>query len=110
MIAFLFAFIGAIAAVTAEWLYKQPFVIENIWGHLYLWLPIQFVIGYCVFRMVNLPGTNLLDAFVVFAFFTAFLRIIVSTSILHQTIPTQSWVAFGLLLAATCVKTFWSQA
>ena len=107
MTAFLFAFVGAVAAVTAEWLYKQPFIIDNIWGHIYLWLPIQLMIGYCVFRMANLSG-NLLDAFVVFAFCTALLRVIVSLGILHQTVPTQSWVAFGLLLAATCVKTFWS--
>jgi hypothetical protein len=68
------------------------------------------VIGYCVYRMVNAPGANLIDAFIVFAFCTAVLRIIVATALLRQTIPVQSWIAFGLVLAATCVKTFWSQA
>jgi hypothetical protein len=105
---FLYAFIGGAAAVTAEWLYKQPYVIDAPLKWALAWMPLQAVIGYCVFRMVNMPGATLLDAFIVFAFCTAFLRIFVAIGVLHQTIPLQSWIAFALVLAATCVKTFWS--
>jgi hypothetical protein len=109
VIGFAFGAVAAVAAVAAEWLYKQPFVTAVPWiHHLYLWLPLQLCIGYCIYRLVNLPGTNLLDAFIVFAFCTAFLRIFVAIGVLHQTIPLQSWIAFALVLAATCVKTFWS--
>jgi hypothetical protein len=111
VLGFVFGFGGACAAIAAEWLYKQPFVMDAPWWkHLYLWLPLQLWIGYCIFRLVNMPGTNLLDAVIFFAFGSAVLRIIVATAVLHQTITIQTWVAFGLVLAATCVKTFWSAA
>lgn len=108
VLSFLFALIGGSAAVAAEWLYKQPFVIDGPWKYAFLWMPLQAVIGYCVFRMVNMPGATLIDAFIVFAFCTALLRILVVIFVLNQTITIQAWIAFGLVLAATCVKAFWS--
>lgn len=108
MIAFAFGSVAAIAAVTAEWAYKQEWVTSvPWWHHLHLWVPLQLLIGYCIYRLVNLPEINLLDAFIVFALCTALLRIIIATAVLHQHIPVQSWVGFALVLSATLVKTFW---
>lgn len=104
-VGFLFAGLAGTAAVTAEYLYKTwegPW-----WTGLYMWIPIQLTIGYCVYRMVNLPGTNLLDAFILFALATALLRVVLAICILGQTVPLPSWVGFGLVLLATLVKTFW---
>lgn len=109
VIAFAFGAVAGVAAVVAEWAYKQEWATSvPWWHHLHLWLPLQLVIGYCIYRLVNLPGVNLLDAFVVFAFCTALLRIVTAIFLLHQHIPIQSWVAFALVLSAPLVKTFWN--
>jgi hypothetical protein len=105
-----FGLAAGVLAVSAEWCYKQPWAVDGPWiKYVWVWLPMQLGIGYCIYRLVNLPGTNLLDAFIVFAFCTALLRIIVASAILGQTIPIQSWIGFGLVLSATLVKTFWEK-
>lgn len=101
---YLFGMLAGVAAVIAEILYVRwtgPW-----WTGLHYWLPIQLVIGYSIFRLVTNPGTSLLDAFIVFALCTAILRVGASLW-LGQDIRTGTWVAFGLIILANLIKTFW---
>lgn len=103
--ALFFGMIAGVTAITAEYLYARwtlPWV-AGIW----LWTPLQLLIGYCVYRMVTIPGLSLLDAFIVFAFCTATLRIFVSIVLLDQTVRTGTWVAYGLIIAAQFARTYW---
>lgn len=105
--ALLFGLMAGVPAILAEWLYKVwngPW-----WTGLWLWVPIQLLIGYAIYRLVNIPGMTILEAFVVFAFCTSLLRIVVSYVILHQHITTGAWVAFGLIVLANLVRTFWER-
>ncbi len=98
---------AGLPAVLAEYLYVRWPPGVPWWHGLWMWAPIQLCIGYSIYRLVTLPGTNLLDAFIVFAFCTALLRILLATVILQQDIPIQSWVGFALVFSATLVKYFW---
>lgn len=109
VIGFIYGMGAGIAAVTAEYLYKQWDPVVPWFHGLHMWVPLQLGIGYCIYKLVNLPNTNLLDAFIVFAFCTALLRVVLATMILHQSIPVQSWIAFGLVFSATLIKTFWGK-
>jgi len=103
--AFLFGLMAGVPAILAEYLYKQwtgPW-----WTGLWLWTPLQLMIGYAIYRLVNIPGLSILEAFVVFAACTATLRIVLSVFILHQHITTGAWIAFGLIVLANIVRTFW---
>ena len=108
--AILFGLGAGVPAILAEYLYKQPWATEGPWlKYLWLWAPIQLTIGYSIYRLVNIPGMSILDAFVVFAFCTTFLRILLSAFILNQPIATGTWVAFSLIILANFARTFWSK-
>lgn len=106
--ALLFGLGAGIPAILAEYLYKQPWATAVPWYYnLWIWAPLQLCIGYCIYRLVNIPGMSILEAFVVFAFCTSLLRIVLSAFILKQDISTGAWVAFGLIVLANIIKTFW---
>jgi hypothetical protein len=89
---------AALPAVLAEYLYRT---IHGPWWHyLWAWLPMQLFIGYSVYRLVTVPHTSLLDAFVVFAFSTTALRVFITVVILGDPVRIGTWVALGLLIAA----------
>jgi len=95
---------AGIPAVLAEYLYRT---LPGPWHHyLWLWVPIQMLIGYSIYRLVTIPGSSLLDAMVIWAFCTAGLRIAASLY-LGDNIRTGTWIAFGLVMLATLVKHFW---
>ena len=98
---------AAIPAVLAEFLYRT--LPGPWWGYLYLWLPIQMAIGYAVYRLVTIPQTSLLDAFVVFAFSTTTMRIFVTVVLLHDTVRTGTWIALGLVTMARIVQSIWGR-
>jgi hypothetical protein len=77
------------------------------WHGLWLWIPMQVLIGYCVFRLVTTPGASLVDAFVMFALATALMRAVVAVFMLDQTISKGAWAALGLLLAANLARAYW---
>ena len=104
-----FGIMAAVPAVLAEYLYTRWPPWLAWWQGLPIWLPLQLVIGYAIFRMVTTPGVSLLDAFVIWAACTAGLRILVSCAILGQEIKTGTWIAFGLILAAQVVRAFWEK-
>lgn len=99
--------LAGVPAVTAEYLYRT---LEGPWWkHLYLWAPLQLSIGYCVFRMVTVPNTTLIDAFVVWAFSTTFLRVAISLLILGETVKGGTWFALALLIMARVAQVFWGR-
>ena len=98
---------AAVPAVLAEYLYRT--LPGPWWGYLYLWLPIQMAIGYAVYRLVTIPQTSLLDAFVVFAFSTTTLRVFVTVALLHDTVRTGTWIALGLVIVARIVQSVWGR-
>jgi len=98
---------AAVPAVAAEYLYRR---LEGGWfENLWIYAPISLSISYCIYRLVTIPQTTLLDAFVVWAFSTTLLRVFVSVMILGDPIKGGTWVALGLLLAARFAQTFWGR-
>ena len=98
---------AAVPAVLAEYLYRT---LPGPWlGYIWLWVPLQMSIGYCIYRLVTIPQTALLDAFVVWAFSTTFMRIVVSTLLLQDIVKPGTWFALGLLSMARIAQTFWGR-
>lgn len=105
MTAYIWGLGAGLPAVVAEYLYRT---LPGSWfSHLYIWLPIQLLIGYSIYRLVNSPGVTLLDSLVVFAFCTASFRLFTSIVLLDDTIRTGTWIAFGLVMLANLVKVYW---
>jgi hypothetical protein len=101
---------AALPAVAAEYLYRTWPVDTPWWHGLWMWLPLQLSIGYCIFRLVTVPGTSsLLDAFVVWAFSTTIMRVAVSVLVLGETVKGGTWFALALLTLAQVAKTFWGR-
>ena len=98
---------AAIPAVTAEYLYRT---LKGGWfEHIYLWLPIQLCIGYCIFRLVTIPNLSLIDSFIVFAFSTTALRVFVTVCVLGDPVKGGTWFALALLIMARIAQTFWGR-
>ncbi|HZC81141.1 MAG TPA: hypothetical protein VE222_05390, partial [Nitrospiraceae bacterium] len=73
---------AAVPAVLAEYLYRT---LSGSWlSHIYLWLPLQLSIGYCIYRLVTIPNTTLMDAFVIWALSTIAMRVFVTVAVLHD--------------------------
>ena len=98
---------AAIPAVAAEYLYRT--VTGPWWKYLWLWTPLQLTISYCIYRLLIVPNTSLLDAFVVWAFSTTALRVFVSVAILGEVVKGGTWFALGLLCMARIAQTFWGR-
>ena len=98
---------AAVPAVTAEYLYRT--IKGPWWEYLWAWVPMQLAIGYCIYRLVTIPQTTLLDAFIVWAFSTTALRVILSVLILQDPVKGGTWFALGLLLMARVAQTFWGR-
>lgn len=98
---------AAIPAVLAEYLYRT--LPGPWWTYLYLWVPLQMSIGYSVYRLVTIPHTSLIDAFVVFAFSTTVMRVFATVVLLHDTVRMGSWLAFGLVILARITQAAWGR-
>lgn len=98
---------AAVPAVLAEYLYRT--MTGTWWHYLWLWVPIQTAIGYAVYRLVTIPHTSLIDAFVVFAFSTTALRVFVSVVVLGDPVKGGTWFALGLLVMARIAQTSWGR-
>lgn len=102
--AFIWGFGAGVPAVVLEYLYRT--LPGPWWTYLWLYAPMQLLIGYSIYRMVTTPGVTLLDSLVVFAACTAGLRII-ATFALGDTVRAATWTAFGLVMLANVVRTYW---
>ena len=105
--AILWGLVAAVPAVLAEYLYR---VLPGPWHHyLYLWVPIQLAIGYSIFNLVRIPNQSLLDSFVIWAFSTTAMRVLISVIFLGETIKGGTWFALGLLIMARVAQSFWGR-
>jgi len=98
---------AAVPAVLAEYLYRT--LPGPWWTYLYLWVPMQLTIGYCIYRLVSIPNTALMDAFIVWAFSTTFMRVAISVLVLRDQIKGGTWFALGLLMMARVAQSFWGR-
>lgn len=98
---------AALPAVTAEYLYRlhpQSWV-ERAW----VYIPLAIAINYCVYRLVTIPQTSLIDAFIVFAFATTGLRVFASVVLLGDPVKGGTWFALALLILARVAQTYWGR-
>lgn len=103
----LWGLLAAVPAVTAEYLYRT---LEGSWlRHLYLWVPLQLSISYCIYRLVNIPGAALVDAFVVWSFSTVFMRVFVSVALLGESVRGGTWYALALIVMARVAQVAWGR-
>lgn len=105
--AVLWGLAAAIPAVFAEYLYRT--ITGSWWTYLWIWTPLQLTIGYSVYRLVTIPHTTLLDAFVVFAFSTTAMRVVVSVVVLGDEVVQGTWIALGLVILARVAQTWWGR-
>lgn len=98
---------AAVPAVTAEYLYRT---LPGPWWHyIYLWVPMQLAIGYCIYRLVSIPQTSLLDAFIVWAFSTTVMRVFITVVLLGDSVKPGTWFALGLLIMARIAQAYWGR-
>lgn len=100
----LWGLFAALPAVAAEYLYRT--LPGSWWSHLHLWVPLQLMIGYGVYRLVTIPHTSLIDAFVVFSFSTITLRVAISLFVLGDDVKLGTWVALALVVLARAAQTW----
>lgn len=104
---------AAIPAVLAEYLYRTlPGTDGSVHGwakYLYIWIPIQLSIGFFIYKLVSIPNTSLLDAFVIWAFSTTAIRVLITVVFLGDNVKAGTWFALGLLVMANIAKTFWGR-
>ena len=74
-----------------------------------MWLPLQMAIGYSVYRLVTIPQTSLLDAFIVFAVSTTAMRVFLTVVVLHDVVRTGTWLALALVILARITQAFWGR-
>lgn len=107
------AFWGLVAAFPAvgnEYLYRRLAAQDGSWlDWWYIWVPSQLVISYAIWRLVTVPDTTLLDAFVIWALSTTLLRVFVSVAVLGDTVAGGTWFALGLLVMARIAQAFWGR-
>jgi len=105
--AILWGLLAAVPAVTAEYLYRT---LPGPWlRHIYLWVPLQLSIGYCIYRLVNVPNTALVDAFVAWAFSTIAMRVVVSVFVLGDAVRGGTWYALALIVMARIAQVAWGR-
>ena len=98
---------AAVPAVLCEYLYRT--LPGPWWSYLYLWVPMQLAIGYSIYRLVTVPQTSLLDAFVVWAFSTMVMRVFLTTVILGDVVRFGTWIALGLIILARTAQAVWGR-
>lgn len=108
-----FGLAAAIPAVLAEYLYRTLPGTDGSFGgwlkYIWIWIPFQLAIGFFIYKLVNVPNTTLLDAFIVWAFATTFMRVLMTVFILGDPVKGGTWFALALLVLANVAKTFWGR-
>jgi hypothetical protein len=105
MLSTFFSIGAAILAVAAEYLYCT--LPGPWWKFLWIWTPIQLGIGYCIYRLVSMPGQPLLGALLLWSFAVIGTRALVSTFLLKDHVSPGLWAAVGLMVAARVVQVVW---
>ena len=95
------AVLMGIVAITCEFLYRK---LAGPWStHMVLWIPLHFLMGYLVYRVV-VSGDTLLGAFVIGNFVTTSLRVTATLFVLHEVVATSTWVALGFMILAQFIR------
>ena len=103
----LWGLVAAVPAVLAEYLYR---VLPGPWHHyLYLWVPIALTVSYGICQLVRIPNQSILDSFVVWAFSTTAMRVVVTVAFLGDNVKAGTWFALGLIIMARIAQTFWGR-
>jgi hypothetical protein len=109
----LYGLLAAIPAVLAEYLYRvlpgTDGTFEGWLKYIWIWIPFQLAIGFFIYKLVSVPNTSLLDAFIVWAFATTFMRVLLTVFVLGDTVKGGTWFALALLILANVAKTFWGR-
>lgn len=101
----LWSLIAAMCAVGAEYLYRT---LPGPWiAYLYIWVPIQLLIGFAIYKLITAPGVPMVGALVIWTFAVMGLRIFVSAVVLRDSIPVGTWVALVLMIAARVSQQVW---
>lgn len=93
MASFLWALPAALAAVTAEVLFRRGWTWE---GHMWLFVPIAIAINYSIYRLVS-SGPTLIVAVATFTLATLVARVLASHYLLGEAITRGNLVAVGAL-------------
>lgn len=94
----LFSLLAGVSAIALEYMYR---LWPGLWlQHLWLYVPLMFVVNYCIYRMVTTPGLPLVGALIVWSFATIGLRTLVSALILRDNISLGTWIALALMVLA----------
>lgn len=67
----------------------------------------QLLTGYCIYRLVTVPGQPLLGALILWSFATIFIRMCVSLFILHDRMAPGLWAAVVLMVVARILQGVW---
>ena len=98
---------AAVPAILAEYLYRT---LPGPWHHyFYIYAPISLTISYSIYRLVTIPQTTLLDAFIVWAFSTTFLRVVVTVVFLGDKVKEGTGFALSLLILARVAQARWGR-
>lgn len=104
----LYGLLAGGAAVFAEYLYRTLDGTAIQWVEsLWMWIFLQLIISYGIYKLVNLPGLTLIDSLIVFSSSTILLRVILTVFVLGDVVKTGTWIALGLLLLARVVQSLW---
>ena len=106
----LWGLVAAFPAVTNEYLYRRLAAEGGVWTDWwYVWVPSQLLISYAIWRLVTIPETTLLDAFIIWAFSTTILRVFITVVLLGDPVKGGTWFALGLLIMARIAQAFWGR-
>lgn len=98
------AVLAGIIAITAEYMYIR---IQVPWWHyLWVWVPMQVLMSYCIYRLVTYQSANLLTAFVLFGTTTIGLRVLVTLFVLDSPVSRGTWIALLFMLVARISNTW----
>ena len=98
---YLYALGAGICAVTLEVVFRKSDL--HYFQLLFLTIPLQIILGYAVWKVFT-QSEHLLSGAIIFTLGTATSRLIASFFILKEFPPTQTLIAFGLIILAQLVR------
>lgn len=99
------AIAAAIPAVASEFAYRKVAGAGKDWTDFWwAFAPTWPIISYGVYRMVNIPGASLIDAFIVWALAVMALRVFASVVLLGDHVSAATWMALAMVVAARAVQ------
>ncbi len=98
---YIYALVAGLCAVSVEVVFRKTNF--HYWSLLWFIVPLQIILGYCVYQIFN-NATSLLSAAIVFSFGTYTMRIIAGYLVLGEQPPINTVLAFSLIVLAQFVR------